>query len=104
MTDISELPIFQKEDKIRSFHHAMEAIFPDYTREQSYCTWKLTSNNKDSTTFGEVRNNTEHPLYPCTICEDYEIDSGCKNYSSIIQTKLYDVKVTKDRNWRLDTK
>lgn len=97
MKELSD--IFVKEDKVRAFHHAMEALISDYKRSDCYCTWKVASMNPDSSTFNAVKDTT-HQLYKCKVCEDYDIDSHCILYSSITLNDLVHMGVV-NKHWRL---
>lgn len=84
--------------KRKSKQKDLEYAIDNMKEYESLCTWKK-SYLENCTTFHDV-NTEEHPLYPCTVCDDYTISSGCENYVSNTLIDLKKKGLINNFKWR----
>jgi hypothetical protein len=57
------------------------------------CTWKEIEKDPESTTFQDVRDNPDHKLYKCILCDGY--DRACEWYVHVKPKGEYDNGIRK---------
>lgn len=104
MSDISDkVTRVERHKKINKFNSAMYGLFNEYIPTEAYCLRKLMFMTGGSTFDNFNHEDTNHPLQPCVVCDDYGIDSGKECYKSEVLIKLKHIGAVPDLTWRLKT-